>query len=109
MRALVVVVSVLAVAACGGGDRTEARLMDYTLLGPSRVQVTVDGCHTNPTVTLLEETPTEVRLTVHRDPDGSWLGQGSCAGSVVLDLDEPLGSRSLVSAASGVAVPNAQG
>lgn len=109
MRAVVVVVCVLAIAACGGVDRTEARLVDYTLLGPSQVRVTADGCHTNPTVTLLEETATEVRLTVHRDSDRSWLGQGSCAGIVVLDLHEPLGSRSLVRAASGVALPDAEG
>lgn len=109
MRVLVVGVSVLAVVACAGDDRTEARLMEYSIIGPSAVRVMVDGCHANPAVTHLEQTATEVRVAVYRDRVEAWFGRSSCADSVTVELDDPLEDRSIVRATSGVAVPVARG
>lgn len=93
---------VLLTAGCGHGS-TEARLTGYSVIGPSTLVVSTDGCRLNPSVKDIEQTESEVRLLVLRDQPSA-LGTSSCAGTVTVELDEPLGERPLINAASGVEV-----
>lgn len=102
MKVLAAVAMLLLTAGCGDG-RTEARLTDYSVRGPSTLVVSVDGCRLNPSVEDLQQTESEVRLLVLRDqPSG--FGVSSCADIVTVEMDEPLGERPLINARSGVEV-----
>jgi hypothetical protein len=102
MKVLTAGIALLMTAACGDG-RTEARLLDYRMLDPFTAGITVDGCHTDPVLKDVEETATEVRIAVRRDPL-SGFGQSNCLSFVEVVLNEPLGDRALVNAYTGEAV-----
>lgn len=108
MRFVAAGAALLLTGACAGDGRTAAQLFDYSLVTPSTLNVMVDGCRVDPAVEDLQETSTEVRLLVMRDqPSG--FGQSNCADVVVVELAEPLGTRALINARSGVEVQSSLG
>jgi hypothetical protein len=109
MRLLAGLAAVLLTSACSGDGRTEARLSEYRVEGSDALRVAVDGCRVDATVEALEETATEVRILVMRNQPLGWFGHSDCADTVLVQLAEPLGSRAVINARSGVEVPRPGG
>ncbi len=103
MRLLVGVAAVLLSVACSDG-RSQARLVDYRLESPDTLRVSVPDCRVNATVEDLQETATEVRILVLQDQPSAF-GRSLCADTVLVELAQPLGTRSVINARNGVAVP----
>jgi hypothetical protein len=68
----------------------------------TRLEVNVASCNENPTAEVVES-DTEVRVQV---TSGRWLGRNAddCADGVVVTLNAPLGTRTVVDETSGQTV-----
>lgn len=81
-------------------ERVPTAILSYSIAGDDSLGVAVDSCGGQPQVRTIEETDEEVRLeVVANNPTGGirWM----CRDSVVMDLERPLGDRTLVDLTTG--------
>lgn len=100
-RAIAVGACVL-LAATGCDGRSRSVFAAYGDPASTRVELNVASCKENPTAEVVES-DTEVRVQVS---SGRWLGRnaGDCADVVVVTLDLPLRSRTVVDESTGQTV-----
>ncbi len=67
------------------------------------LEVSVNSCNRNPQA-VVEESDTEVRITITLDEDDDGGAGGACLDYARVTLSRPLGARSVIDAASGDAV-----
>ena len=98
----------MAVGACvllastGCDGRSRSVFAAYGDPASTRLELNVASCNENPTADVVES-DTEVRVLV---TSGRWLGRnaGDCADGVVVALNAPLGTRTVVDQSTGQTV-----
>lgn len=113
-RTRTVMLALGSIALLGGGAwlvltgsiavRGEVAILEADPRPQAQLFVVVAACGSQPHVTTLEETAGSVRVGV-----SIWrhfrTGGDDCADSIVIDLNEPLGQRTVIDASTGQPVP----
>lgn len=89
----------------GSTVRGPTQLVEARLDADGTLTVNPASCNGDPEVTALEEDADEVRLEVTATTPAPGEPGDACLDGLTVDLDEPLGGRTLVDLATGDAVP----
>lgn len=88
----------MCLVACAA-ERGPVIILDAKVDG-GRLELSVNTCQGSPELARLVETPERVEITVVADAQGDGPRPG-CADGVHVELDEPLGTRTLLDGVTG--------